>query len=209
MNTADIAVAVIILVCGIIALRLGLVRVVLGLAGWVGAGLATIYGYSYAQPYAREYIGNELIADIAAGAAIFVVTMLVLTFISHAIAGGVRDSAFGMLDRTFGFLVGLAIGCVIVSGGYIFSQQVFEMDDNGSFYRDAKTLPLLKRGANLLASAAPEGWGLKPQKPSGTNPDSTFRSLLSPKPEGAGADRKSGYKSEERQEMDRLIRSHQ
>ena len=209
MNTADIAVAVIIVVCGIIALRLGLVRVVLGLAGWVGAGLATIYGYSYAQPYAREFIGNELIADIAAGAGIFVVTMLVLTFISHAIAGGVRDSAFGMLDRTFGFLVGLAIGGVIVSGGYIFSQQVFEMDDNASFYQGAKTLPILKRGANIIASTAPAQWGLKQQKPSGASPDSTFRSLLSPKPGGADTERKSGYKSVERQEMDRLIRSHQ
>ena len=209
MNTADIAVAVIIVVCGIIALRLGLVRVVLGLAGWVGAGLATIYGYSYAQPYAREFIGNELIADIAAGAGIFVVTMLILTFISHAIAGGVRDSAFGMLDRTFGFLVGLAIGGVIVSGGYIFSQQVFEMDDNASFYQGAKTLPILKRGANIIASTAPAQWGLKQQKPSGASPDSTFRSLLSPKPGGADTERKSGYKSEERQEMDRLIRSHQ
>ena len=209
MNTADIVVAVIIVVCGIIALRLGLVRVVLGLAGWVGAGLATIYGYSYAQPYAREFIGNELIADIAAGAGIFVVTMLVLTFISHAIAGGVRDSAFGMLDRTFGFLVGLAIGGVIVSGGYIFSQQVFEMDDNASFYQGAKTLPILKRGANIIASTAPAQWGLKQQKPSGASPDSTFRSLLSPKPGGADTERKSGYKSEERQEMDRLIRSHQ
>lgn len=209
MNTADIAVAVIIVVCGIIALRLGLVRVVLGLAGWVGAGLATIYGYSYAQPYAREFIGNELIADIAAGAGIFVVTMLVLTFISHAIAGGVRDSAFGMLDRTFGFLVGLAIGGVIVSGGYIFSQQVFEMDDNASFYQGAKTLPILKRGANIIASTAPAQWGLKQQKPSGASPDSTFRSLLSPKPGGADTERRSGYKSEERQEMDRLIRSHQ
>ncbi len=209
MNTADIVVASIIVVCGIIALRLGLVRVVLGLAGWVGAGLATIYGYSYAQPYAREFIGNELIADIAAGAGIFVVTMLILTFISHAIAGGVRDSAFGMLDRTFGFLVGLAIGGIIVSGGYIFSQQVFEMDDNASFYQGAKTLPILKRGANIIASTAPAQWGLKQQKPSGASPDSTFRSLLSPKPGGADTERRSGYKSEERQEMDRLIRSHQ
>ena len=104
MNTADIAVVVIVVLCGIIALRLGLVRVVLGLAGWVGATLATIYGYSHARPYAREWIGHELIADIAAGAAIFVVTMIILTFVSHAIAGGVRDSAFGMLDRTFGLL---------------------------------------------------------------------------------------------------------
>ena len=144
MNTADIVVAIIIVLCGIISLRLGLVRVVLGLAGWIGAGLSTIYGYSYIQPYAREFIGNGLIADITAGVSIFVVTMIILTVISHAIAGSVRDSAFGMLDRTFGVLVGLAIGGVIVSGGYIFSQQVFAMDDNGSFYKDAKTLPILK-----------------------------------------------------------------
>jgi membrane protein required for colicin V production len=209
MNTADIAVAVIVVLCGIIALRLGLVRVVLGLAGWVGATLATIYGYSHARPFAREWIGNELIADIAAGAAIFVVTMIILTFLSHAIAGGVRDSAFGMLDRTFGLLAGLAIGAVVVSGGYIFSQQVFELNDKSAFYSGAKTLPLLKRGADVLASAAPSEWGLKPQKAPDTNSDSTFRSLLSPKPESSGTERKSGYKPDERQEMDRLIRSHQ
>ena len=209
MTTADIVFVVIIVLCGIIALRLGLIRVVLGLAGWIGAGLATIYGYSYAQPYAREYVGNELIADIAAGAAIFIVTILVLTYINHAIAGEVRDSAFGLLDRSCGLLVGLAIGGVIVSGGYIFSQQVFGMEDNGSFYKGAKTMPLVKRGANLLASAAPAAWGLKQQSRSGASPDSNFRSLLSPKPAGAEIERKSGYKSEERVEMDRLIRSHQ
>jgi len=209
MNTADIAVVVIVILGGIIALRLGLVRVVLGLAGWVGATLATLYGFTYARPYAREWIGNELIADIAAGAAIFVVSMIALTFLSHTIAGGVRGSAFGMLDRTFGLLAGLAIGAVIVSGGYIFSQQVFELTDNSSFYRGAKTLPLVKRGANMIASAAPSGWGLKPPSSPGKDSDSTFRSLLSPKPESAGSKRESGYKSEERQEMDRLIRNTQ
>tara|TARA_R110002126_G_scaffold20441_19_gene75647 strand:- start:3157 stop:3786 length:630 start_codon:yes stop_codon:yes gene_type:complete len=209
MNTADIAVAVIIVLCGIIALRLGLVRVILGLAGWVGATLATVYGFSHARPYAREWIGQELIADIAAGAAIFVVSMIVLTLISHAIAGGVRDSAFGMLDRTFGFLAGLAIGAVVVSGGYLFSQQVLDLNDQSAFYKGAKTLPLLKRGANMLVSAVPSELGLKPPAVPDADRDGTFRSLLSPKPESAGNERKSGYKPEERQEMDRLIRSHQ
>ena len=67
MSVADIVVLVSVLLSGIIALRLGLVRVILGLGGWVGATLATIYGYSYARPYARDWIGNELIADIAGG----------------------------------------------------------------------------------------------------------------------------------------------
>ena len=209
MSVADIVVIVIVLLAGIVALRLGLVRVVLGLAGWVGATLATIYGYSYARPYAREWIGNELIADIAAGAAIFVVSMIVLTFISHTVAGGVRDSSFGMLDRSFGFLAGLAIGGVVVSAGYIFSQQVFEMTDDSAFYRDARTLPLLRRGAVLLSSAAPGDWGLPSTSGSPDNRDSTFKNLLSPQPESGGGKRDSGYKPAERQEMDRLIRSHQ
>ena len=209
MSIADIVLLVIVLLSGIIALRLGLVRVVLGLAGWVGATLATIYGYAYARPYAREWIGNELFADIAAGAAIFVVSMIVLTFISHAIAGGVRDSSFGMLDRSFGLLAGLAIGGIIVSGGYIFSQQVLEMTDRSSFYQGSKSLPLVKRGATLLAVAAPDGWGLKVASEPATDRDSQFRSLMSPKPETRGTERDSGYKPSERKEMDRLIRSHQ
>lgn len=209
MSFADIVVIVVVLLSGIIALRLGLVRVVLGLAGWVGATLATIYGYSYARPYAREWIGNELIADIAAGAAIFVVSMIVLTFISHAISGSVRDSSFGMLDRSFGLLAGLLIGGVIISGGYIFSQQVLEMTDQSSFYKGSKSLPLVKRGATLLAGAAPDGWGLSVSSPPDTNRDSQFRSLMSPKPETRGSERDPGYKPAERQEMDRLIRSHQ
>jgi membrane protein required for colicin V production len=209
MNSADIAVAAVIILCGIIALRIGLVRVSLGLAGWVGATFATIYGYSYARPFAREWIGNELIADIVAGAAIFIVSMLVLTFISHAIAGGVRNSAFGMLDRTFGLLVGLAIGSVAASGGYIFSQQVLQIDDNSKFYQGAKSLPLLKRGADILASVAPSELGIKRQSVAKKNRDDTFRSLLSPRLKPNNLDRQSGYKSKERREMDRLINSHQ
>ncbi|MAM69058.1 MAG: CvpA family protein [Pseudomonadota bacterium] len=211
MSIADIVILVIVLLSGIIALRLGLVRVVLGLVGWVGATLATIYGYSYARPFAREWIGSQLIADIAAGAAIFVVSMLVLTFISHSIAGGVRESSFGMLDRTFGLLVGLAIGGIIVSGGYMFSHQVLGMNDASPFYKDARTVALLRWGAGMLASAAPPEWGLASPESPARNTDSTFRTLLSPQPQpqNQGRKRESGYGTTERQEMDRLIRNHQ
>ena len=116
MNVADIVVLVIVLLSGIIAFRLGIVRVILGLAGWVGATLVTIYSYSYTRPLAREWIDNELIADILAGTAIFILTMVVLTLISHAIASSVRESSFGMLDRSFGLITGLMIGGILVSG---------------------------------------------------------------------------------------------
>lgn len=210
MSIADIIVVVVILLSGLIAFRLGIMRVIFGLAAWVGAGFATIYGFSYARPYTREWIGNELIADIAAGAGIFVVTMIVLTFLSHTLSGGVRDSGFSMLDRTLGMVAGLFIGAVIVSGGYIFSQQFFELTDRSEFYSEAKSLPLVRRGATTLMSLAPAEWGLaQPATPDKDASDSTFRNLLSPQTKGDGPDSKSGYNTDERKDMDRLIRSHQ
>lgn len=208
MSFADIIVIVVVLLSGIVAFRLGLMRVVFGLAAWVGATFATIYGFSFARPLARQWIGNELIADIAAGAAIFIVSMVILTFISHMLSGGVRESGFGMLDRTLGLVAGLIIGGAIVSGAYIFSQQFFGLNDNSPFYRNAKSLPVVRRGATVLASLVPGDWNLKPKAQTGAS-EGTFQNLLSPKPKDGEGEQKPGYNKLERQEMDRLIRNHQ
>ena len=90
MNIADIIVLIILLLSSIVAFRLGFIRVVLSMTTWVGATFATVYGYPYAIPIARDWIGTELAADIAAGAAIFVTTMILLTIVSHSITGSVQ-----------------------------------------------------------------------------------------------------------------------
>jgi membrane protein required for colicin V production len=209
MSIADIIVIVVVLLGAIVGLRLGFARVLLGVGAWIGSALATMYGYAYAQPYGRQYVDDGLIGDIAAGAAIFIVSMIVLSLISNLVAGGVRDSSFGALDRTFGLLAGLVIGAAIVSGGYLFSKQVFELDDKSDFYRNARTLPLVRKGATILAGVAPSSWQLKVDPPQKSGADGAFQNLLKPPTKGAAPDRKSGYNSNERQDMDRLIRSHQ
>ena len=203
MSAADILAAVVIVLSGVIALRLGLVRVILGLGGWVGASLATIYGFSYARPFARDWIGPGLIADIAAATVLFLSTLIILTLASRAIADGVRKSAFGTLDRTLGLLCGLAIGVVIICGGYVLSQQVLELTDESEFYRDARMLPLVRRSADTLLSLAPSDWGFVP-KP-GPDPEEAFRTLLTPRAKETAP--KPGYSESERREMDRLFRS--
>ena len=205
MSAADIAAAVVIVLSGVVSLRLGFSRVVLGLGGWIGASLATIYGFSYAAPFARDWIGPGLIADIAAAAALFLGTLIVLTLLSHAIAGTVRKSAFGALDRTLGMLCGLAIGAVIVCGGYVLSQHVLEMTDEAAFYRDARTLPLVRRGAAALLSLAPSDWEVVPMP--GPDREEAFRTLLTPRTKETPP--KPGYNESEQQQMDRLFRSQQ
>lgn len=209
MNIADIIVLIILLLSSIVAFRLGLIRVVLSMTTWVGATFATVYGYSYASPVARDWIETELAADITAGAAIFVTVMILLTIVSHSITGSIRNSAFGMLDRSFGFLAGISIGAIIVSGGFIFSQAILNMTDASEFYKGSKTLPLVKRGANIIAQTMPDNWEVSVPSIPDINRDERFRSLISPKPETTGEKRDTGYRRTERQEMDRLIRNHQ
>ena len=209
MNIADIIVLIILLLSSIVAFRLGLIRVVLSMTTWVGATFATVYGYSYASPVARDWIETELAADITAGAAIFVTVMILLTIVSHSITGSIRNSAFGMLDRSFGFLAGISIGAIIVSGGFIFSQAILDMTDASEFYKGSKTLPLVKRGANIIAQTMPDNWEVSVPSIPDINRDERFRSLISPKPETTGEKRDTGYRRTERQEMDRLIRNHQ
>ncbi|MBH69170.1 MAG: hypothetical protein CMM58_12505 [Rhodospirillaceae bacterium] len=209
MSLGDVFVIVIMLLSGVIALRFGFIRVVLGLAGWVGATLATIYFYPVAQTYAQNLIENQLLADIAAGATIFVSSMIILSLLANAIARGIRHSGLDILDRTFGLVVGLVIGAAIVSGTYIFTNQVFGLNDKSSFFADARTLPLLRRAAGLLVSATPEEWGIVVPKNKEISPNQTFKTLLSPQPKKTSPDLKSGYKVEERRDMDRLIRSQQ
>ena len=203
MSAADILAAVVVVLSGVIALRLGLVRVVLGLGGWVGASLVTIYGFSHARPFAQDWIGPGLIADVAAAAALFLSTLIVLTLASHKIAGSVRKSAFGALDRTLGMLCGLAIGVVIVCGGYVLSQQILEMTDEAAFYKEARILPLVRRSAAVLLSLAPSDWGFIPTP--GPDREKAFRTLLTPRTKETAP--KPGYNESERREMDRLFRS--
>jgi membrane protein required for colicin V production len=87
VNVTDIAVIVVLLISALLAYARGFVHEVLAVAGWVGAIFATIYGFPYARPYARSLIPVELIADLVAGLVIFVVTLVLLSFVTRGAAG--------------------------------------------------------------------------------------------------------------------------
>ena len=159
MAIADFAVIGIIVVAGLVAFSLGVVRVALGLGGWIGAGLATLYGFTYVRPIAHRWIESDLFADIAGGAALFVVSLIVFTLIGHAIAERVRDSSFGALDRSLGMVAGLALGAVVVCVGFIVMQRLMELpsdpDKRPEWIRTAKSAPIVEWGAEQLILLLP------------------------------------------------------
>lgn len=217
MGVADLAVIAILVLSGLVGLSLGVARVVLGLCGWVGAGFATLYGFTYVRPIARGLIDSTLIADAASGIALFVVSLIVLTAISHVIGDRVSASGFGSLNRSLGLAVGIAIGAVIVSGGFLVLLRVMELprdhDEWPRWMQAARSAPLVQRGADIVASLLPRDWKVDSRT---VRPifdpkagERAMQRLLAPETKESPPEEKSGYNERERKEMERLIRSNE
>lgn len=157
VNFIDIVVLVVIGLSAIIALSSGFVNVVLWILSWVGAVAATVYFFPTFQPMVAQHISDALIANIVTAVAIFVVALIICTVINQIISRMVRASAIGALDRSLGFVFGLVIGAALVCGAYML--MVFVVPDRKDWpqpVQEARTLPLVERGATLIRSMVPD-----------------------------------------------------
>ncbi len=157
INILDLVVIAVLLVSGLLAFFRGLVHEILSVLGWAGAAFLTLYFFRDAQPIARQYITNPLFADIAAGAVLFIGTLIFLTLLSHAISSRIRESRLGALDRSLGFVYGLGRGAVIACIGYLLVAWLLE-PPQPRWFTEARTRPVLEWGGQLL-------WKLLPGAP--------------------------------------------
>lgn len=215
MSILDIGVVAIVLISGLVAFSMGFVRVVLGLLGWVGAAFATLYGFSYVRPFAQQWISVGFLADAAAGLAIFLVTLVILTIVSHAIGRQVRNSGLSALDRSIGLAFGLFLGAVIASLGYISIGALTDLSKDSArqpeWIRTARTKPWLEWGSDKLRSLAPPEFGGTNRNMPAPAEDTLkrFRKLNEPETRAPGEQTRQGYSPAERSEMDRLIKGQQ
>lgn len=216
VNLTDAAVIAVVILSGAFAFVRGFVREVLVVAAWIGAAFATLYSFSYLKPVLREYISSTLIADAATGLAIFIVTLVVLSLISHGIAARVRGSSVGALDRSLGFLFGLARGAVLVCIAYLVLTWFLPVSDQPAWIRDARVTPLVDQASAALLKLVPantRGEGV-------TTADDLARKAgrLIRRERGVGEPTAvpkddsgdgAGYGATQRKELDRLIRTRQ
>ncbi|MBM3487145.1 MAG: CvpA family protein [Alphaproteobacteria bacterium] len=222
MATLDIVVIAVIVLSGLIAFGLGLVRVVLGLAGWLGAAVITLYGFEHVRPLTRQWIANPLIADVAAIGGLFIIALIILSLISHAISRVVRNSALNVLDRSLGLAFGLALGVLLICGAWLVAVPTLDIPAEASkrpqWVREAQTMPLIEAGAERLRALAParlRDVGRKetrtdaPPRDAGEEASREVRTLIEVAPKAGAPAEKRGYDSRERNEMDRLLRGQQ
>lgn len=217
INLIDIVVLAVLAVSALFAFMRGFVHEVLAIAAWVGAALATLYGFTYVQPAARGIIAIDLLADILAGVAIFLVVLVLLAILTRLVASRVQKSSLGALDRSLGLVFGLARGAVIVALAWlVLTWTIPEPQERPDWIQEAKSRRLVEAGADVLVMVLPAEWRGEGEAAVGTARGEaeraralrdTFETLSQPLPGMDAPEETKGYKDQARDEMDRLIES--
>lgn len=155
----DVILIVLMLISGLLAMVRGFSREVLSISSWVVAGIVAFTFYKVLSPYAAEYTQsitqNEILPDIAAGAVIFLITLIVVSIITMKIADFIVDSRVGPLDRTLGFIFGAVRGALLVMVLLLFYVNFFP-DNQYSWIANAKSKPALESMGESLVNMIPD-----------------------------------------------------
>jgi membrane protein required for colicin V production len=168
----DIVLIVVMLISGLLAMVRGFMREVLSIAAWALAAGATLYSYAKLLPFAKQYFNNDIVAAVAVVGGVFLITLLVVSVLTIRISDMVLDSRVGALDRTLGFLFGLARGLIIVVVAYTFFDWLVPDRSKPDWVLHAKSKVVLSSTGDWLKAQLPE------------NAESTILNKLKPKHPG-------------------------
>ena len=152
----DILLLAVMLISGLLAMIRGFLREVLSIASWAAAALLTVYAYPRLVPYAKQYFTSDTLATVVVVAGVFLATLIVVAVVTIRISDMVLDSRVGALDRTLGFLFGLARGLVIVVVAFLFFAWLVPEKSQPGWVRDAKSKVVLKGTGDWLISMLPD-----------------------------------------------------
>ncbi|MFN4355729.1 CvpA family protein [Parvibaculum sp.] len=217
MTLFDIIVIGVLLVSSMLAMLRGFTNEVLSILAWVVGALAALWLFPYLTPVLAEVISPAWLAAAAAAIGIFIAGYLVTAALTSRWSGSlmeIHDRA-GMLDRTLGFIFGLARGLLIVTIAYLFfAWLVPNPKDQPDWIRNAKTRTVVEDTAAFLFSLAPQDSGSSTSRSTAPVQSEPPRQQAAPAPAeparpapDSGADRGNGagYNPSERRGLDRLF----
>ena len=207
MNGVDIAVIAVLLISGVFALMRGFVYEILATSGWIVAFLAAIRGVPYLRPFITPHISNPTAADITGGVVIFLIVLLISSFITHSISRQVRKTAISAVDRSLGFAFGLVRGLVLASLCYMVVDMLMA-PDQPEVLANARTKPVLAAGSRLIQSLIPGHSGLDGKAKEAAEAKAQaliFDQLAAPKPKSADDPGKNKTPAYDSSGLERLI----
>jgi membrane protein required for colicin V production len=105
-------------ISALLAMYRGLTRELLSIVSWAAAAAAVLYFVASQKKFAEDMaqqMGTQVaIAQIAIGAIVFLLVLIVVHLITARISDAILDSRVGMIDRILGFTFGAVRGALII-----------------------------------------------------------------------------------------------
>ena len=210
----DIIVLVVLLISALLAMMRGFVREVLTLVSWAAAAGAAYLLYKLPLPLVKSFLNNTTAATIVSAAAIFLLALIIVSFVSMKIADFILDSRVGAVDRGLGFLYGAGRGLLLMVVAQAFF--LWLAQTTPAWMANAKSKPILEALGNQLMDALPQdleasvkkvfgghgGTGEASQAPDDSPPDAA--PAASDAASGAG-DTSASPSDASRQQLNQLI----
>jgi len=185
MNLVDLTVLGIVAISALLGLSRGFVREMLGLAAWTLAAAGAIKYGPLLEPKAATLIGDPELAGVAAYGVTFLVLVIVMSLLANLVGRAVRVSVLGGLDRTLGLAFGVARGAAVMVLAYILVGTLLPHTEAWPpQMKQARTLPILYRGAVWVVSYLPDNYRPNIPPPPDDKP-TTSAALLQVTPVGS------------------------
>ncbi len=166
----DLIVLAVIVVSALLAMLRGFTREVMAIVSWGLAAGAAVALYGKVVPFLADansavFVSKETLRPYIAGAAVFFVVLILVSIVTIRISDAILNSKIGALDRSLGFLFGLARGLLLCAIAFIFlnwlAPDALESANSASGARKdwlahSKSLPLLKTTGDALLNLLPD-----------------------------------------------------
>ncbi|MGH7012585.1 MAG: CvpA family protein [Stellaceae bacterium] len=210
MTGFDIAIIVFVVASGLFAFVRGFIKEVLSIIAWFGASVAALYAVPYLHPLALRFTPNDRLASAASAFVAFIVALIVLSLITAAIANRVKDSPAGGIDRTFGFIFGLARGALLACLVYAALLVVMPaLEASPQWWTQSRTRPLLAAGLSALSQLAPSGSHGQSDRSVEQQLQDALHALSLPKAGPAPQGGAPNYSPQDQHDLDRLLQQNQ
>ena len=189
-GTVDLIVSGIVLISVIFAFYRGLLRELLGITGWILAGVGAVWSYEIYLKFFTSRLDKVQTWTLAATIATALIILVVMTLINSHITGKLRKSALSGLDRLLGAAFGVLRAALLIVLAWMFMRQMmFAPEKMTEMKKENVSIPYVNQGADWLEKLLPESV----QKDMKTSPKKEV------KPE------KPQYSNEDREKLDEMI----
>ncbi|MFD0915714.1 CvpA family protein [Pseudahrensia aquimaris] len=150
---------VVMLVSAILAMIRGFSREIFSIISWAVAAFAAFSFYKMLMPTVANLIPSiadkELVLAVISALVIFLIVLIIVSYLTMLVADMIIDSRIGVLDRTLGFIFGAVRGALLVIVtlmGFLW----LAGDQEPTWVAEAKSRPMMESIGIGLRDALPD-----------------------------------------------------